>query len=84
MEKEGEMSVDIIIEYTGGLHCKATHGPSKAQLITDAPKDNGGKGEAFSPTDLVATAVGTCIMPIMGLIAPRGGIDLKGTKIHVT
>lgn len=59
------------------------HGPSKTSITTDAPLDNGGKGEAFSPTDLVATAVGTCIMTIMGLFSQRSGLDLTGTHIHV-
>ena len=53
--------VKVDIEYTGDLHCDATHGPSQSKLGTDAPSDNKGKGEAFSPTDLVATALGTCI-----------------------
>lgn len=78
------MSVEIKIEYEGNLICRATHAPSKMQFITDAPTDNGGKGEAFSPTDLVAAAFGTCVLTIMGLMAQRSGIDLKGTKVHVT
>lgn len=77
------MSVEITVEYKGDLHCTTTHAPSKTTLNTDAPTDNGGKGEAFSPTDLVATAFGTCVMTIMGLIAQRSGIELEGTKIHV-
>jgi len=53
--------VNICIEYTGDLHCDAVHGPSHAKIATDAPTDNTGKGESFSPTDLVATALGTCM-----------------------
>ena len=64
--------------YTGGLRCRAEHGPSGATLVTDAPVDNHGKGESFSPTDLVATALGTCMMTIMGIVAERHGIDLTG------
>ncbi|NBW97375.1 MAG: OsmC family peroxiredoxin [Planctomycetia bacterium] len=64
--------------YEGGLRCRAIHGPSGTQLVTDAPADNHGRGESFSPTDLVATALGTCMMTIMGIVAERHGIDLVG------
>ena len=77
------MSVTIDIVYEGDLHCTATHGPSRQNLTTDAPVDNGGKGAAFSPTDLMATALGTCIVTIMGIAAKRDGIDLTGTLIRV-
>ena len=77
------MGVEIDIVYEGGLHCMATHGPSKQTLPTDAPVDNGGKGEAFSPTDLVATALGTCLVTIMGLRAKERGLNIEGTRIHV-
>src|ERR1700728_4836704 len=75
--------VKIEIEYTGGLHCVAAHGPSGRQLETDAPVDNQGKGESFSPTDLVATALGTCMATIMGIYARNHEIDLSGMKIEV-
>ena len=65
------MSVSISINYVGELRCEATHGPSGATLLTDAPVDNCGKGEAFSPTDLVATALGTCMATTMGIFAQR-------------
>ena len=74
--------VEIRVEYEGALHCRAHHGPSGHQLVTDAPVDNRGKGEAFSPTDLAATALGTCIATIMGLRAEDRGWDLTG--MHVT
>lgn len=64
--------------YAGGLRCSAEHGPSGAALVTDAPVDNHGKGESFSPTDLVATALGTCMMTIIGIVASRHGIDVRG------
>ena len=69
--------------YDGGLRCTATHGPSGVTLITDAPVDNHGKGESFSPTDLVATAVANCMMTVMGIAAERHGIDLKGTSVTI-
>ena len=70
--------VTITTVYEGGLRCQATHGPSGSQLTTDAPVDNHGRGESFSPTDLVATAFGACMMTIMGIVADRHGIDLQG------
>ncbi len=77
------MAVEINVAYEGGLHCRATHGPSRQNLTTDAPVDNGGKGAAFSPTDLVATALGSCMATVMGLVAERNGLDLAGLKIQV-
>ena len=77
------MSVEIRTVYDGQLHCTATHGPSQVQLSTDAPLDNGGRGESFSPTDLVATALGTCVMTILGLVAERHQLDLRGTQVQV-
>ena len=75
--------VTIQIEYQGELHCKATHGPSGAELNTDAPKDNQGRGESFSPTDLVATALGTCMLTVMGIAARTLNVDVAGTTATV-
>ena len=75
--------VEVHIQYLGELRCEAEHGPSKTTILTDAPVDNHGRGEAFSPTDLVATALGTCIVTTMGIFAQRHGIELRGTKITV-
>jgi putative redox protein len=77
------MAVDIDIVYTGDLHCEATHRPSGTKLVTDAPVDNGGRGEAFSPTDLCATSLGACLVTTMALVAQRHGIELAGTTVHV-
>ncbi len=77
------MAVTIDVEYVGDLHTQAVHGPSGNRLVTDAPVDNGGKGEAFSPTDLAATALGTCLVTIMGILARRHGWDLTGTRVRV-
>lgn len=75
--------VEITIAYQGELRCAATHTPSGTQIFTDAPKDNHGKGESFSPTDLVATALGTCMLTIMGIAANTMKIDIRGTKVKV-
>ena len=77
------MAVEINITYDGGLICTATHGPSRNTLTTDAPVDNGGKGAAFSPTDLVATALGTCMATVMGLVAKRSNLDIDGLQVQV-
>lgn len=66
--------VEMSIRYTGEKRCEATHGPSGTKIQTDAPKDNGGKGEAFSPTDLVGTALATCVVTTMAIVAERHGI----------
>jgi putative redox protein len=77
------MSVSIDIVYEGDLHTLATHGPSGATLSTDAPTDNGGRGAAFSPTDLLATSLGACMATIMGLYAKKEGLDIAGAKVRV-
>jgi putative redox protein len=70
------------ITYIGELRCEAVHGPSKVHLITDAPTDNHGKGESFSPTDLVVTALASCIITTAGMIAQRENVNLEGTKVY--
>ncbi|MFT4842541.1 MAG: putative redox protein [Planctomycetota bacterium] len=75
--------VTISATYEGDLCCTAVHGPSDAQLQTDAPKDNEGLGRFFSPTDLVATALGTCILTTLGIVARRHDFDLLGCKATV-
>ena len=76
--------VTIAATYEGTLRCVARHGPSGVTLTTDAPVDNQGRGASFSPTDLVATALMTCAMTIMGIAAQREGIDLDGMTAEVT
>jgi len=70
--------------YLGDLRTNSTHLQSGNQLITDAPTDNMGKGEAFSPTDLLATATGTCILTTMAIVAQRDGIELLNSEVEVT
>jgi len=68
--------------YLGKLRCKATHGPSNVELVTDAPTDNQGRGESFSPTDLVVTAIATCQVTTMGIFAQHDNVSLDGTKVY--
>jgi putative redox protein len=75
--------VAIKFVYQGDLHCRSVHGPSGAELSTDAPKDNQGRGESFSPTDLVAAALGTCMLTVMGIMARTLKIDIAGTTATV-
>lgn len=75
--------VQIEGRYEGDLRCESVHGPSGARLATDAPKDNEGRGEAFSPTDLVATALGTCIATTIAIFARRRGFDVDGMTWRV-
>ena len=73
----------ITCTYTGDLHCEAIHCGSGALLSTDAPLDNEGKGEAFSPTDLLATSLGTCMLTIMGITARSRGWSIEGASASV-
>jgi putative redox protein len=70
--------------YLGQLRTEATHLQSGTHIITDAPTDNHGRGEGFSPTDLVAAALGSCMMTIMGIVAHRDGLDLSHSTIDIT
>ena len=81
--KKAKTMVEIKIDYEGQLRCVAEHMPSGNKVTSDAPVDNQGRGESFSPTDMVATALGTCIVTIMGIIADQREIDLKGLRLIV-
>ncbi len=72
------------IKYLGDLRTEAIHLQSGNKIITDAPVDNQGKGEAFSPTDMIATALGTCMLTIMGISANAHNFDLRGTEVKIT
>lgn len=75
--------VEISIKYRGDLHTTALHLPSGASIDTDAPRDNAGLGEAFSPTDLLAAALGSCVLTTMGIVARRNGWNLEGSVARV-
>jgi putative redox protein len=75
--------VAVQVEYQGNLHCRVVHEPSGAAFATDAPKDNQGLGESFSPTDLVAAALGGCMMTVMGIMARTLEIDITGASAVV-
>jgi uncharacterized OsmC-like protein len=71
------MSVTMTIEYQGELHCSLEHDPSKTRIFTDAPKDNQGRGQAFSPTDLLGAALISCAVTTMAIKGPKEGIPLS-------
>ena len=75
--------VQVDIVYEGGLRARAVHGPSGCELVTDAPVDNQGKGESFSPTDLVAAALGSCMLTLVGIVAERHGWPMEGATARV-
>jgi uncharacterized OsmC-like protein len=70
--------------YLGNLRTESTHVQSGTNLLTDAPLDNNGRGESFSPTDLVSSALGSCMVTIMGIVAERDGVSLKGLSWEVS
>lgn len=78
------MSITIKTKYLGQLRTESVHVKSGNTLITDAPVDNKGKGEAFSPTDLLATSLATCMFTIMGITANNNGWNIDGTTCDVT
>lgn len=73
----------VLCRYTGELRCESTHRSSSATLSTDAPVDNAGRGEQFSPTDLIGTALATCMLTIMGITAQSRGWSIKGATADV-
>ena len=75
--------IEVRSIYQGNLRTQATHGPSGNAIGTDAPKDNEGLGETFSPTDLVASAMGSCMLTIMGIVARRRDWPLEGAHVRV-
>lgn len=78
------MAITVHTRYLGDLHTEAEHLQSGTKIKTDAPVDNGGKGECFSPTDLLATALGGCMLTIMGKAAKVHGFDIDGTEVNIS
>ena len=76
--------VEMSVVYLGEKHCELTHGPSQSKIETDAPKDNNGRGENFSPTDLVAAALASCVLTTMAIMAEKDGVSFTGAKAHVS
>ena len=76
--------ITSIVTYLGNLRTEAEHLSSSSKFITDAPLDNHGKGEAFSPTDLLSTSLANCMFTIMGIVANNHGINLTGMRAEVT
>jgi putative redox protein len=74
----------MTLTYSGQLRTQGTHLASGNTVVTDAPVDNNGRGEAYSPTDLVCSALGSCMMTIMGMVAERNAIDLTGMQMAIT
>ena len=75
--------VEMKLIYEGGLHTTAIHGPSGAEVATDAPVDNQGKGESFSPTDLLGTALASCMLTTMAIVGDREGWKIDGARARV-
>lgn len=75
--------VEISGFYNGDKHCTLTHGPSSTIIHTDAPVDNNGKGESFSPTDLLAASYGSCLMTVMAIYAEKNNLDLRGSTFKI-
>jgi uncharacterized OsmC-like protein len=73
--------IEIQLTYEGDLHCSAVHLPSGSTLVTDAPVDNNGRGQAFSPTDLLATALASCMATVIGIVAKRKDITVDGMTV---
>jgi putative redox protein len=76
--------VEMHAKYVGEKHCEIVHLPSKSMIETDAPKDNQGRGERFSPTDMMGAALATCVLTTMAMMAERDGLKMIGATAHVS
>jgi putative redox protein len=77
------MSISISGRYLGSKKVELIHGPTGALIGTDAPKDNQGEGSRFSPTDLLAGALGSCMLTLIAIVGERDGVNLEGMHVHV-
>lgn len=75
--------VETVVTYAGGLRCRAVHAPSGAVVTTDAPRDGGGGGEGFSPSEMLSVSLGSCVLSMMALAARGMGLDLDGATATV-
>ncbi len=73
----------MTIVYNGEKHCEIIHAPSQSVISTDAPKDNNGRGQTFSPTDLMASSLGACMLTVMGIQSDQNGWDISGSKVRI-
>jgi putative redox protein len=83
LEREDEIMVKSYAVYRGEKHCQLTHEPSGSVIETDAPKDNQGRGEKFSPTDLMGAALTSCVLTTMAIVAERDGVSIVGARAEV-
>jgi len=75
---------EVTVHYDGGLHCRAEHGESGVVVTTDAPKDNHGNGESFSPSEMLSVSLGSCILSIMAIAARTAGFEIAGATAKIT
>ncbi len=75
--------VEMLAVYTGEKHCELRHAPSNSVIETDAPRDNQGRGERFSPTDLMGAALASCVLTTMAIVGEREGLVVKGASARV-
>lgn len=75
--------VKMTAHYQGEKHCEILHEPSSSIIGTDAPRDNNGRGELFSPTDLIGAAMGSCMLTVMAIAAEKEGVSIKGSRVNI-
>ncbi len=76
--------VKMLATYQGEKHCEVVHQPSNSAISTDAPRDNHGKGETFSPTDLIGAAMATCMLTTMAILSEKDSLNLMGAQVSIS